>query len=96
MKLLTGNELTRGDVLWWTGDGWSKRISDAVAVGEEAQAIIERETPLERVNELALIDAEEVADAAGSRWRPVKARERIRAFGPTVRADLAIPGQDWR
>lgn len=92
VKLLTGNELTRGDVLWWNGDGWSKLISDAVAVDAEGPALIERESAHERVSDLALIDAEKVEGG----WRPVKARERIRAYGPTVRADLAIPGQDWR
>ena len=92
VKLLTGNELTRGDVLWWNGDGWSKLISDAVAVEAEAEDIMAREARQELVNDLALIDAEKVEGG----WRPVKARERIRAYGPTVRADLAIPGQDWR
>jgi hypothetical protein len=92
VKLLTGNELTRGDVLWWNGDGWSKLISDAVAVEAEAEDIMAREARQELVNDLALIDAEKVEGG----WRPLKARERIRAYGPTVRADLAIPGQDWR
>ena len=92
VKLLTGNELTRGDVLWWNGDGWSKLISEAVAVEAEAEDIMAREARQELVNDLALIDAEKVEGG----WRPVKARERIRAYGPTVRADLAIPGQDWR
>ena len=93
VKLLTGNALTRGDVLWWTGNSWSKLISDAVEVSAaDGEAIIAREAQAERVNDIALIDAEPVEGS----WRPVKARERIRSFGPTVRADLAIPGQDWR
>lgn len=93
VKLLTGNELTRGDVLWWAGAGWSKVISDAVALEvADGEAILARESVQERVTDLALVDAEKVEGG----WRPVKARERIRAFGPTVRADLAIPGQDWR
>ncbi len=92
VKLLTGNELTRGDVLWWNGDGWSKVISDAVAVDTDGEAIIARESGHERVSDLALVDAERIEGG----WRPLKARERIRAYGPTVRADLAIPGQDWR
>jgi hypothetical protein len=92
VRLLTGNELLRGDVLWWTGTGWSCRIDDAVAVDADGEALLAREAASERVCDLALIDADEVA----GRWRPVKVRERIRAFGPTVRPDLALEGQDWR
>jgi hypothetical protein len=92
VKLLTGNDLLRGDVLWWNGEGWSLTIDTAVAVDADGEAILARETAQERVSDLALIDAEQIE----GRWRPVKVRERIRAFGPTVRADLALEGQDWR
>jgi hypothetical protein len=97
VKLLTGNELLRGDVLWWNGDGWSLTIDKAVAVDADGEAILAREAQHERVSDLALIDAEQVTDETGqARWRPVRSRERIRAYGPTVRADLALEGQDWR
>ena len=33
MKLLTGNDLSTGDVVWWTGRDWSRHIEDAVDVG---------------------------------------------------------------
>jgi hypothetical protein len=92
VKLLTGNALLRGDVLWWNGAGWSLTIDQAVAVDVDGEAILAREAAGERVSDLALIDAEQV----DGRWRPVKVRERIRAYGPTVRADLALEGQDWR
>jgi hypothetical protein len=92
VKLLTGNDLLRGDVLWWNGSGWSLTIDSAVAVDTDGEAILAREAQHERVSDLALIDADQV----DGRWRPVKVRERIRAYGPTVRADLALEGQDWR
>jgi hypothetical protein len=92
VKLLTGNDLLRGDVLWWNGSGWSLTIDSAVAVDADGEAILAREGAHERVSDLALIDADQVE----GRWRPVKVRERIRAYGPTVRADLALEGQDWR
>ncbi|MFN7399143.1 MAG: DUF2849 domain-containing protein [Sandaracinobacter sp.] len=92
VKLLTGNALLRGDVLWWNGAGWSLTIDSAVAVDADGEAILAREATHERVSDLALIDAEQI----DGRWRPVKVRERIRAYGPTVRADLALEGQDWR
>ncbi len=92
MKLLTGNDLLRGDVLWWKGDGWSPALADAVAV-EDGDALLAREAANERVNDLALIDAEPAPEDG---FRPVKIRERIRGFGPTVRADLAVSNRDYR
>ena len=92
VKLLTGNELLRGDVLWWNGSDWSLSLADAVAV-EDGEALLAREAASERVNDLALVDAE---SAAHGGYRPLKIRERIRGFGPTVRADLAVPDGDYR
>lgn len=93
VKLLTGNALLRGDVLWWSGAGWSLSIDDAVVLEPaDGEAILAREAQHERISDLALIDAEVV----DGRMRPVKVRERIRSFGPTVRPDLALSGQDWR
>ncbi len=91
-KLVTGNDLLRGDVLWWSGGGWSLSIREAVAVDGEGAALLEREGVSETVNDLALIDA----DMVDGRWRPLKVRERIRAYGPTVREDLSLAGEEWR
>ncbi|MFQ3595417.1 MAG: DUF2849 domain-containing protein [Sphingomonadaceae bacterium] len=94
MKLLTGNVTTTGDVVWWTGDGWSRRIEEATGLdAETGAALLAAEQARERINDLALIDAEPGPDGHP---RPVHIRERIRAFGPTVRADLALAGRDWR
>jgi hypothetical protein len=82
--LLTANDTRSGDVIWWTGSGWSLKIADAVAVGDAAQALLAEHVAAEEVNDPALIDAE-----PGTPPRPRTMRERVRAFGPTVRADLA-------
>jgi Protein of unknown function (DUF2849) len=86
VKLLTGNDLPSGDVIWWTGAGWSRRVEDAVDVGTEGDAILASESAARRVNAAYIIDAE--ASASGP--LPLHIKERIRASGPTVRADLAI------
>lgn len=86
-RLLTGNRLETGDVLWWTGDSWSLHLNDAVAVDADGEALIARLAPQERINDLALIEAEPTA----SGWRPRTTRERVRAVGPSVRPDLALP-----
>lgn len=94
MKLLTGNRTRTGEVLWWGANGWTPRISEASLLeAAEGQRLLAREAAGETINDLALVDAERTADG---RLRPVHVRERIRAFGPTVRPDLAIEGEDWR
>jgi hypothetical protein len=86
MIIATGNDLGSGDVIWWTGSGWSRLIGEAVDVGHEGEAIIERESAARRVNVAYLVEA----DAEGDGPVPHHIKERIRASGPTVRTDLAI------
>lgn len=94
MKLLTGNRSRTGEVIWWAGDRWSPDVAEAVLLEAGAgEALLAREAVAEQVNDLALVDAEAGPDG---RPRPLHVRERIRAFGPTVRPDLGWPGRDWR
>jgi len=85
MKILTGNDLASGDVIWWTGSGWSRHIADAVDVGADGDAILAAESAALRVNVAYIIDA--TATDAGP--LPAHIKERIRAHGPTV-GGLAI------
>lgn len=89
MKLLTGNDLASGDVIWWTGNGWSRHVGEAVDVGEEGDAIAAQESAARRVNVAYVVDAEQTASGP----LPLHIKERIRASGPTVRSDLAINTQ---
>ena len=43
MKILTGNDLPTGDVIWWTGQDWSRHVEDAVDVGDKGEAIASSE-----------------------------------------------------
>ena len=53
-------------MIWWDGAGWSTSLSRAAGLsGEEGEAIRTREAAGERINDLALVDAE-VVDAC--RW----------------------------
>ena len=58
MKILTGNDLADGRVIWWTGSGWSLHVADAVDVGDQAEAILAAEEGARRVNASYAIDAE--------------------------------------
>lgn len=86
MKIITGNDLRTGDVIWWTGQGWSRLVDDAVEVGDDADAIIARENAKQIVTDTQVIDAERSAEGV----RPAHIKDRIRALGPTVRMDLSL------
>lgn len=90
MKILTGNDLPSGDVIWWTGSGWSRYVTEAVDVGEQGEPILSAEEAARRVNMPYIIDAVATADGV----RPAHIKDRIRAAGPTVRPDLAIAPAD--
>ena len=40
MKILTGNNLETGAVIWWDGTGWSLYVDDAVDVGDRCEEIL--------------------------------------------------------
>ena len=84
-RILTGNRLETGDVLWWNGTGWSTQIKDAAPIGDEGEALLASLIAAERINDPVLID---VTGTPGS-FVPTTTRERVRASGPSVRADLA-------
>lgn len=90
MKILTGNDLPTGDVIWWTGDGWSRHIEHAVDVDGHGEAIAAAEEAARRVNAPYVIQGE--MTEAGP--RPAHIKDRIRAIGPTVRTDLGLKPAD--
>lgn len=90
MKILTGNDLPTGDVIWWAGDGWSRRIADAVDVGDHGDDLARREDAARHVVGAYVIDATPGDEGP----RPAHIKDRIRALGPTVRPDLTLKPAD--
>ena len=91
MIILTGNNLETGDVVWWSGSGWSRHVADAVFVEEGegpdcAAGIMHREMASRAVNGAYEIEAEEGPDGPV----PSHMKERMRAKGPSVRPDLGV------
>jgi Protein of unknown function (DUF2849) len=82
VKILTGNDLASGDVVWWDGKGWSRDVADAVDVGNGGDAILVVEEAERRVNASYIVEAEN--------GLPVHIKDRVRAAGPTVRQDLGV------
>ena len=90
MKILTGNDLASGDVVWWTGEGWSRHVEDSVDVGEQGEGIASAENGARRVNVPYVIEAEATPEGP----RPAHIKDRIRALGPTIRPDLTLKPAD--
>lgn len=86
MRIVTGNDLGSGAVVWWTGESWSRFVAEAIDVGEHGEAIAAEEEAARRVNAPYVIEA-----TAGPEGPvPAHIKDRIRSAGPTVRADLAL------
>ena len=62
MRLITGNDLATGDVVWWTGGDWSRHVEQAVDAGDRAEAIAREEEAARRVNVPYVIEATATAD----------------------------------
>jgi inactivated superfamily I helicase len=90
VKLVTGNDLASGDVIWWTGSDWSRHIEEAGDAGDRAEAIAREEEAARRVNGPYVIAATETPEGP----RPAHIKDRIRALGPTVRPDLTLKPAD--
>ena len=90
MKILTGNDLKTGLVVWWTGQGWSAHVDEAVDVGDQADEILAREEAQRNVNAAYAIEA----TGEGGKVRPAHIKDRVRALGPTVRPDLTLKPRD--
>lgn len=96
LKVLTANRLSDGVAVWLGADGaWHETLDaafvarhDAALDGlKDAEAIAAFD---QQIVDVALID---VDDEAGQ-IRPSRLRERIRAAGPTVRADLGKQAEE--
>ena len=94
MLILTGNDLETGDVVWWTGSGWSRHVAEAAFVdaGEgphQAAGIMHREMQSRAVNGAYEVEAEEGPEGPV----PAHIKERMRAKGPSVRLDLGVQAE---
>lgn len=86
MKLVTAHDLRTGEVVYWSGAGWSKRLEEAAPFADEAadEALGIAKAQPTIVTNAYLVEAE----GPGQPAHRVRLRESIRAQGPTVRLDL--------
>lgn len=95
--VITGNRLSDGAVVWRQIDGgWSHRIEDAAQIAPEAlNAALEASV---RSDQQVAVDIREIpVDLVDGIPVPRARRERLRASGPSVRADLGgtSPERRW-
>jgi hypothetical protein len=91
LYVVTANELLSGDVVFRNANGgWSPGIDAAAVLDSQDKGFVELAEAREDEAANIVIAAAliEVSVEQGA-IRPVHIRERIRALGPTVRADLS-------
>lgn len=88
-QIVTANDLISGDVVFRTADGaWARDVNAAGVLADKAAAEAAHAAALGDVKAAVVVDVALIdVTAAEGKVVPVKLRERIRAFGPTVKAD---------
>ena len=84
-KLVTGNRLRDGAVVYFAGAGmWTPKIGDARLVEDVDGAALLAEAQAGPPPHPAVAPTLIEAAREGERIMPVTLRERVRAFGPTI------------
>ena len=86
MNILTGNDLASGDVIWWTGDGWSRHVEDAIDAAHEPGVVGQaaRIRPIERQR----------LGEVGDRFAVRQAQPEIVVLGGDLFGALVEPARD--
>src|SRR3569833_2878770 len=86
-KVVTGNRLADGEVVFWGEDGWVPRFADAWLLPDAATA----DATLDRAKaDPTVIVDPYIIDVRmdGDLPVPIAFRERVRALGPTIHPDM--------
>ena len=81
-KVVTANALLEGDVVYQTADGWTRDLSEAEVLTDEADAdlrLIDASQQVDRIVGAYLADV----DNSGETPKPTHFREAFRATGPS-------------
>jgi len=92
MKVITGNRLTDGAVIYLDdNDQWTVRLDEA-AQFENEDSVAVLEAVQSRTKELADVYLIEIGNAGAPTGRQAL-REEIRMSGPTIRSDLGYQAE---
>lgn len=88
--ILLANDLRAGDVVFWTGTGWSLDPADAHVANSEAEALALDSAAKQSLANNEVVDAYRVDVTVDARGLPVPNhfRERFKIAGPSIRKDL--------
>ena len=88
--ILLANDLLDGEVVFWTGQAWSDRPSEALIARDETTAIQLEAAAAQALAQNKVVDAYLVDVALDGKGRAVPRhyREKIKTEGPSVRRDL--------
>jgi len=92
MTIVTANRLIEGDVVYLAAGGsWCPAIETAIVARteDEAEGLLAMAAEAEAKQVVVGAYAIEVTESEGSRLVPVRNKEWIRAFGPTVHPEFA-------
>lgn len=88
-QVITANRLLDGAVVYYTADRtWALNLTDAQSFSSEAAATAAVAQITSAGARAPVIDVAAIELALEADHAPTRLRERIRAVGPTVRADL--------
>ncbi len=88
--ILLANDLLDGEVVFWTGQAWSDRPSEALIARDETTAIQLEAAAAQALAQNKVVDAYLVDVALDGKGHavPHHYREKIKTEGPSVRRDL--------
>ena len=81
-KVVTANDLLRGDVIYQTATGWTRSLSDAEVLTDEADADLRLIDAVQQADQVVGAYLAEV-DTSNDTPTPTHFREDFRATGPS-------------
>lgn len=89
LKAITANRLRDGAVVWFGSEGdWVDRVDAAATYDDAGAAAALTVAQKDEARNLVVAIYSFEVELAGGVPAPLRAKERIRALGPSVRADL--------
>lgn len=88
-QIVTANRLVDGEVVFRAAGGaWVREVDAAEVLADKASAVAAEAAALRDFENAVVVDVAVIdVTVDGAKVVPVRLRERIRAFGPTVKSD---------